>query len=678
MFAPNAFATDFAQPLLLTAEQQAIVNSTASSLIVEALAGTGKTTTLACRAVQVLRQNPNAKVLVLTYSKAGVLAFEQRLHKLVQQVPGHLRVTTVERWAAQVMRQRDPQLQFVVDPLILREQAKRAMEILSAQQERQPDPALHMDYELDLQDFWQFNHMAKKSLLRSKWEDAGCSLAEFCEDLQLDYRLARLFMNYESLRSNHCGDIQYCAEGDCTYALATDSEHQEFAFPSYDVVLMDEMHDLDEAALQVLRRLLQTSGAQFMGAGDFNQHIDAQALSVFKGQLQHLSDALPQATVRLPLTLTRRFGAQVAQAVNDWFGVGMQAHRLRHSHVDRLRYQDDADCITQLLQAQQKIPQGTDDTTAAALPRPTLHVILRHPHEACALEWTLYRQGRSVSLQGLQHFYLGREVALLLGLLYAHSTQALDWKADAPCLLSTDILEAFVDGALYYGKGQHFAQAPAPSEEDDPDADFSPVHHFQQALQTRREAHQHTQKEMARQMHGHPLAIWNFLMDKAHLQGGSRNFAAFGRFLQLPQHEQANAAQLLQAADVWALFDSTPMPHDEAQRVRYVVEHFLHAIEGMSVAQVLADIAGMAQRGRKVQWQRKRYDFQLLTIEQAKGQEFDYVALPFLQPGRFPAPAPHDRAFLERNRLYVAMTRVRKRLWLLEHAQHPVLPFAAQ
>jgi ATP-dependent exoDNAse (exonuclease V) alpha subunit len=46
-----------------------------------------------------------------------------------------------------------------------------------------------------------------------------------------------------------------------------------------------------------------------------------------------------------------------------------------------------------------------------------------------------------------------------------------------------------------------------------------------------------------------------------------------------------------------------------------------------------------------------------------------------MQPGRFPATAPHAQAFLERNRLYVAMTRARKRLWLLEHAERRVQPF---
>ena len=46
-----------------------------------------------------------------------------------------------------------------------------------------------------------------------------------------------------------------------------------------------------------------------------------------------------------------------------------------------------------------------------------------------------------------------------------------------------------------------------------------------------------------------------------------------------------------------------------------------------------------------------------------------------LEPGRFPAPAPKATAFLERNRLYVAMTRAKQRLWLMENAARRVQPF---
>ncbi|MNW09000.1 hypothetical protein D3C71_2058940 [compost metagenome] len=48
--------------------------------------------------------------------------------------------------------------------------------------------------------------------------------------------------------------------------------------------------------------------------------------------------------------------------------------------------------------------------------------------------------------------------------------------------------------------------------------------------------------------------------------------------------------------------------------------------------------------------------------------------MPFVERGRFPRSVARHDAYRERNMLYVAMTRSRKRLWLLENNQRPVSP----
>ncbi len=638
---PNAFLTDHGQTLMLSHEQQAIVYSQAPSAIIAALAGTGKTTTLACRAVHALRTQPQTRILVLACSHAGVQAFRQRLGQLTQSVPANLHITTLERWCARLLRRQDPATRFLTDPVELREQAQQALRLLEEQLQQRPDPRIELPSEVDMQAFAAFNRAAKKSLLLQRVQEEGGDLAEFCDSYQLSYTQARLFAAYERLRIDHCGDIRYYAEGDCTYALAQDDAPELHA--PYDLVLFDEMHDLDLAALTVLRKLLQATQARFLGAGDFNQHIEAQAWSVFQDKLHQLADFLPLPTQSLPLTQSRRFGPQIAQAVNQWFAVDMKAPSTRRSTVTRCSYESDAQCIAQLLQAQASIP-----ATEAQPARP-LTIILRHAHDAVALEWAIYHAGKSVSLHGLKPFYQHRDIALLLGLLYAHGMQAADWKSTR-CMLGTDILSAFIDGALYFGKGQIRQR----SDEEDRD------------LVT-----------MAAQMQSYPQAIWRFLIGEQSLQGGQRNFAAFGNFLKLPLALQDNAAQLLEQADIWGLFAATPMPAQERDQLRTRVQAFMAAIAGMRVADALAHVAAMAQRHEKTLRQGGRFDFQLLSIEQAKGQEFDCVALPFLEPGRFPAPAEKTTAFLERNRLYVAMTRARQRLWLMENAARPVQPFDA-
>ena len=634
---PNAFPSDHGHSLLLSTEQQAIVHSQAHSTVIAALAGTGKTTTLACAVVDAMRQKPATRILVLAYSKSGVQAFQQRLLGLLRFVPAHVHITTLERWCARQLRQRDPGVRFVTDPVELRSHAEQALLQLEQELQRQPDARLDMPGEVDMPMFWQFNGAAKRSLLLQRVRDQGWDLADFCDEYVLDYTQARLFQAYERMRIDHCGDIRYYAQGDCTYAFAQD-ETQQLDAP-YDMIVLDEMHDMDLASLTVLRKLLQSSNARFLGAGDFNQHIEAQAWSVFQDKLHQLQDFLPQPTQSLPLTQSRRFGPQIAQAVNQWFDVHMKAPSTRRSTVYHHRYNDDAHCIAQLLQAQASlVPSG-------AATRVPLTVILRHPHEATAIEWAVHHAGKSIELQGLQPFYLHREIALLLGLMYAHGMQASDWKS-ATCSLSQAILQAFVDGALYFGKGRVDSRLP--------DSDMA---------------------TMAAQMHAYPQGIWRFLLGETNLQGGQRNFAAFGNFLQLPLSLQSDAAALLQQADIWGLFAATAMPAADQLVLQSRVQSFCTAIAGMSVPDVLSHISAMVRRNEKAAYTQQAFDFQLLSIEQAKGQEFDCVALPFLEPGRFPAPAPKPTAFLERNRLYVAMTRAKQRLWLFENAQRPIAAF---
>ncbi|MBA4005304.1 MAG: ATP-dependent helicase, partial [Delftia sp.] len=77
------FPTDHGQPLLLSREQQAILAHEGRSAIVAALAGVGKTTTLACKVVQACRSGQAQRILVLAYSRSGVAAFHHRLKQLV-------------------------------------------------------------------------------------------------------------------------------------------------------------------------------------------------------------------------------------------------------------------------------------------------------------------------------------------------------------------------------------------------------------------------------------------------------------------------------------------------------------------------------------------------------------------------------------------------------------------
>lgn len=94
----------------------------------------------------------------------------------------------------------------------------------------------------------------------------------------------------------------------------------------------------------------------------------------------------------------------------------------------------------------------------------------------------------------------------------------------------------------------------------------------------------------------------------------------------------------------------------------------------MPASEFLGRLTLMATTSIAMYQAKEPVTLRLLSVEACKGREFMFVAVPFVERGRFPGPASHAEAYRERNMLYVAMTRARTALWLLESAARPVSP----
>ena len=90
-------------------EQNKVLNSDAGSLLIHALAGTGKTTTLAIKAADLIHTKGARKVLMLAYSESGIKAIKDRLARFTAVNPEELHIHTLEQLCAQVLREQgDP------------------------------------------------------------------------------------------------------------------------------------------------------------------------------------------------------------------------------------------------------------------------------------------------------------------------------------------------------------------------------------------------------------------------------------------------------------------------------------------------------------------------------------------------------------------------------------------
>ncbi|RYF49821.1 MAG: ATP-dependent helicase, partial [Comamonadaceae bacterium] len=317
-----------------TLEQNAVLNATASAVLVNALAGTGKTTTLAIKAADLIRTKGASRILMLAYSDAGLAAIAQRLEKLVPTIPRQVQIMTVEQLCATVLKEQGDPLTRVTEPLhksLLVRQAHAALlqdDVLDSAHE----VGGFLSRDLDVQAFIDFEAQAKQRLLLRAIDQSGLGALPYCREHQLDYGLYQLLVKYERLRRGLNNEPQFYAPGDCTYEIAAQLGELDFgdAFAPlqgrFDAVLFDELQDLDEAAMTVLRTLVQGGNGLFVGAGDFNQHILPGAFSVFGDSLARIRQELPADTQVVALNTTYRFGNAICQGLNPLFGVAFSAH----------------------------------------------------------------------------------------------------------------------------------------------------------------------------------------------------------------------------------------------------------------------------------------------------------------------------------------------------------------
>lgn len=645
-----------------TIEQNEVLNSSAASLLIRALAGTGKTTTLAIKAADLIRTQGARNILLLAYSEAGLKAIWARLARFTAAVPAELRILTVEQLCAQLLREQGDPVPALATPLarnLLIEQAHAALGQELARHE-EPELADYCARDLDINAFAAFEAQAKQRLLCRQIEDSGLSALQYCRDNELDYGLYRLLLKYERLRVGLNREPVFYAPGDCTYEIACQLGALDFdaAFAQlqgrFDAVLFDELQDLDEAAVLVLRQLARGGNGPFIGAGDFNQHILPGAFSVFGDSQERILRELPGGTQVVTINTTYRFGPAICQGLNRLFGVGFAAHYLRKSSWFEPRsYSDDEDCARQLL----AIHAGVARLPGPAAGAPaSLHVILRSPEDSVLLEWLFAHEGVHYACKGMQRFYQRREIALVLAIMW--SMQGCQGGA----LLSQGILNSAIEGLLRYVRraGQ-------------PDLDRLANGQFDmQALGD--DPAQVDTLAVAAELLGQRHSMRRFLVHASFDPKAPKASPVCERLLALPADLCADAGQLCRHPLLLQLFAQAPISQAELRYCLDSLKALARICAGLSVDEFLGRLSLMVGSSIAQHQRQERPSLQLLTVERSKGHEYEYVAVPLVERGRFPRSAAQQEAYRERNMLYVALTRASRRLWLLESARRPVSP----
>jgi len=649
-----------------TLEQNAVLNATASAVLVNALAGTGKTTTLAIKAADLLRTQGASRILMLAYSEAGLAAIAQRLEKLVPAIPRQVQIMTVEQLCATVLKEQGDELVRVTEPLqknLLVRQAHTAL-LQDPALDRAPEAGDFLSRELDVQAFADFEARAKQQLLLRDMDRSDLGALPYCREHQLDYGLYQLLVKYERLRRGLNHEPHFYAPGDCTYEVATQLGELDFgdAFAPlqerFDAVLFDELQDLDEAAMLVLRHLVQGGNGLFVGAGDFNQHILPGAFSVFGDSLARIRQELPADTQVVALNTTYRFGNAICQGLNPLFGVEFAAHYpTKPSAFERRSYTDDEDCARQLLAIHDAVLHQQPPAPGGTTPPPCLNVVLRSPEDSILLEWMFAHEGVHYACLGLKRFYQRREIALVLAIMGAMQGCGTGVR------LTQGILSSAMEGLLRYVR-----------RGSQPDQDVLANGAFDMQALVEDSPVEMDTRAVAAELIGRQDLVRRFLVRASFNPQAPVASPVCEQLLALPPEACADAGQLCAHPLVHRFFAQAPISPQELRYCRDSLAALARICAGLSVDEFLGRLTLMVQASIHQHTQQEASSLQLLTVERCKGHEYDHVAVPLVERGRFPRSAARQEAYRERNMLYVAMTRASKRLWLLEGSQRPVSP----
>ena len=181
-------------------------------------------------------------------------------------------------------------------------------------------------------------------------------------------------------------------------------------------------------------------------------------------------------------------------------------------------------------------------------------------------------------------------------------------------------------------------------------------------------------KAMAAQLLDHPERMRAFLKQLSSYRPRTRGPGLLEAWLALTPDDWGDAQNLCRHPLILRIFEQAPISRTELDEARHSMHALSQLAEGLSVDEFLGQLTLMVRSTIDHFAAKEVPTLHLLSVEECKGHEYEFVAVPFVERGRFPRSAAAHESWLERNRLYVALTRARKGVWMLESATRPVHP----
>jgi DNA helicase-2/ATP-dependent DNA helicase PcrA len=659
-------------------QQTAILQSPNKVKLIDAVAGAGKTTTLAMEARQARDDGmPERGILALCFSRGARLRFHEKLKEEAGE-DSSVFVMTVEDFARQLIGD------LAEKGRISRPAAHQDVEGIRGELvaaaarvwQRYQEQGVRSDFNFGLDENNQHLDDIARRLAQLKAALATFDFAPKDNETFVDE-------NDDDADYDESGDGELAGQADPIADIIREYEAQRHPYPEefrwqgpndavadlvyllqrrpalanelrrWSLYLVDEWHDVNAAEFELLARLRR--GARLVVAGDKDQTInrDRGADPVFSGL--RFMEAYRLDAKRFPLGMSYRFGPDAAVLADGLTHNGCEGRPDRDTQVRRMRYDPSqpgacarlvADTIRELLQKGRPKPSNRD-----------FAVVLRDVDQSIEIETALMEAKIPYKCDGFETFLLLPEILLLRGILhYVGNDYAALKGHPETCVQMVQALSRY----FYLTR--------------DPQ-------HWKLEWAERRSVLGYAQDEVRR----NPEVLKSFF-DGALLRETefdspqarqSKNLVRPVIASMASSATTATACELLtMLRDQVDLHDATSrafVSRDRVASARRSIDAFLRfaSVHGqVPAAEFLATLTRMENDVALVRKSKnansigtRRSLVRVTTIQAAKGREWPYVLVPFLEQQAF---VRSGDATNEKRHLYVGLTRVMKELVLFE------------
>ncbi|APW39025.1 hypothetical protein RD110_18925 [Rhodoferax koreense] len=630
-----------------TAEQLAIQISPARMAIVEANAGASKTTVLALRMAEAWTRHTHPdNILALTYTEAASTALKAALRKLgvAAAVVAQFRIATFEDFCTEVLaeieggavpvyteaEQLSPFIWQAVDWVAEHPGARWRSELLM--------PTLGDHGMTDA--FLQQAEVLKGTMADLLQREEQTVSPDYAASIGVEYTQLRIFLAFEKIRRANPEKPAFRSRQDATYDLACmihagEALRHHARWPrTARVIVVDEMHDMNQAMFTVLQALLASNRAFFCGVGDIDQVIHKAAGADARFMRTELAAQNTHNTVFYPLTHSFRFSATLAGLAGRIAGKPYASMASHDTEVAVVRYQHTADCAQQVVQAAQAWKARPKAKMAE------FAVLLRHAHQSVEIENALIEAGIPYTTQGFDSYVMRPEVLFVRGLLAV--------AADDLSSVAVEATRREVMRALMFFSASRI-----------------------QVEGRERESQQDLLDDAIRSVTDNPLFLTSFFENQILRNAEPATRQRLAAAVQVARsHSGPGLLQaLLAALQIQALVNNVLVSHQRRIEAAANLAWLARAAERFASPTQFFQHLNAAEQKQRESKNAKAASLVLASIASVKGLEFDCVSLPYLAQGEF--PAPHADAQEELNTLYVGITRARRFLTLHASAERP-------